>query len=146
MPYSYVIDEDLGLVYYLVAGYVTGKELLNLEAAAFNDPARRPNMKIISDIQLASVDVDMDSIKALLSKNRELDKSGWQLEATAFITHSHLLVSLGSAYELMGIDLPLRMKICQTIDEAVEWLELSEVKDRVLVIRQQLLDKTTHTP
>ena len=146
MPYSYVIDEDLGLVYYLITGYVTGKELLNLDAAAFNDPARRPNMKIITDIQLASVDVDMDSIKALLSKNRELDKSGWQLEATAFITHNHLLVSLASAYELMGIDLPLRLKICQTIDEAVAWLELNEVKDRILLIRQQLLDKTTHTP
>jgi len=146
MSYSYVIDSDLGLVYYFVAGYITAKELLGLEAAAFNDPARRPNMKIITDLQLASVDVDIDSIKALLSNNRKLTQTGWELEATAFVTPNRFLVSLADAYELMGNDLPLKLKVCSTLDEAVEWLNLSESKERIFAIHQRLAADTTPNP
>ncbi len=126
-----------------MTGDITLNQLVDLEQATFNDPARRPNMKIIADMRLASLDVDMDSIKRFLARNRELNRTGWELEMTAVVTHNRMLVTLAEAYELMGIDLPLKLRISETLEDAVEWLQLSEAEDHVLAIRQHLLERIT---
>ncbi|MFM8370441.1 MAG: hypothetical protein ACKOBD_16960 [Chloroflexota bacterium] len=146
MLFSYEIDAELGLIIFIMTGDITLNQLVDLEQATFNDPARRPNMKIIADMRLASLDVDMDSIKRFLARNRELNRTGWELEMTAVVTHNRMLVTLAEAYELMGIDLPLKLRISDTLEDAVEWLQLSEVKDHVLAIRQHLLERITPKP
>ena len=129
-----------------MAGDITLNQLVDLEQATFKDPARRPNMKIIADMRLASLDVDMDSIKRFLARKRELNRTGWELEMTAVVTHNRMLVTLAEAYELMGIDLPLKLRISDTLEDAVEWLQLSEAEDHVLAIRQHLLERITPKP
>lgn len=146
MLFSYEIDAELGLIIFIVAGDITFNQLVDLEQATFNDPARRPNMKIIADMRLASLDVDMDSIKRFLARNRELNRTGWELEMTAVVTHNRMLVTLAEVYELMGIDLPLKLRISETLEDAVEWLQLSEAEDHVLAIRQHLLERITPKP
>ena len=146
MLFSYEIDAELGLIIFIMTGDITLNQLVDLEQATFNDPARRPNMKIIADMRLASLDVDMDSIKRFLARKRELNRTGWELEMTAVVTHNRMLVTLAEAYELMGIDLPLKLRISDTLEDAVEWLQLSEVKDHVLAIRQHLLERITPKP
>ena len=146
MLFSYEIDAELGLIIFIVAGDITFNQLVDLEQATFKDPARRPNMKIIADMRLASLDVDMDSIKRFLARNRELNRTGWELEMTAVVTHNRMLVTLAEAYELMGIDLPLKLRISDTLEDAVEWLQLSEAEDHVLAIRQHLLERITPKP
>ncbi len=146
MLFSYEIDAELGLIIFIMAGDITLNQLVDLEQATFNDPARRPNMKIIADMRLASLDVDMDSIKRFLARNRELNRTGWELEMTAVVTHNRMLVTLAEAYELMGIDLPLKLRISETLEDAVEWLQLSEAEDHVLAIRQHLLERITPKP
>ena len=146
MLFSYEIDAELGLIIFIMAGDITLNQLVDLEQATFNDPARRPNMKIIADMRLVSLDVDMDSIKRFLARNRELNRTGWELEMTAVVTHNRMLVTLAEAYELMGIDLPLKLRISETLEDAVEWLQLSEAEDHVLAIRQHLLERITPKP
>ena len=146
MLFSDEIDAELGLIIFIMTGDITLNQLVDLEQATFNDPARRPNMKIIADMRLASLDVDMDSIKRFFARNRELNRTGWELEMTAVVTHNRMLVTLAEAYELMGIDLPLKLRISDTLEDAVEWLQLSEVKDHVLAIRQHLLERITPKP
>ena len=146
MLFSYEIDAELGLIIFIMTGDITLNQLVDLEQATFNDPARRPNMKIIADMRLASLDVDMDSIKHFLSRNRDLNRTGWELEMTAVVTHNRMLVTLAEAYELMGIDLPLKLRIFGTLEDAVDWLQLSEAKDHVLAIRQHLLERITPKP
>ena len=146
MSYTYEIDTELGLIFFMVAGEIPIKQLADLEQVTFNDPARRPKMKIIADMRLASLDVDMDSIKHFLSRNRDLNRTGWELEMTAVVTHNRMLVTLAEAYELMGIDLPLKLRIFGTLEDAVDWLQLSEAKDHVLAIRQHLLESITPKP
>ena len=146
MLFSYEIDAELGLIIFIMTGDITLNQLVDLEQATFNDPARRPNMKIIADMRLASLDVDMDSIKRFLARNRELNRTGWELEMTAVVTHNRMLVTLAEAYELMGIDLPLKLRISDTLEDAVEWLQLSEAEDHVLAIRQHLLERITPKP
>ena len=146
MSYTYEIDTELGLIFFIVAGEIPIKQLADLEQVTFNDPARRPNMKIIADMRLASLDVDMDSIKHFLSRNRDLNRIGWELEMTAVVTHNRMLVTLAEAYELMGIDLPLKLRIFGTLEDAVDWLQLSEAKDHVLAIRQHRLERIIPKP
>ena len=146
MLFSYEIDAELGLIIFIMTGDITLNQLADLEQVTFNDPARRPNMKIIADMRLASLDVDMDSIKHFLSRNRDLNRIGWELEMTAVVTHNRMLVTLAEAYELMGIDLPLKLRIFGTLEDAVDWLQLSEAKDHVLAIRQHLLERIIPKP
>lgn len=65
---------------------------------------------------------------------------------TAVVTHNRMLVTLAEAYELMGIDLPLKLRIFGTLEDAVDWLQLSEAKDHVLAIRQHLFERITPKP
>jgi len=146
MAFSNTIDSELGLICFVVTGYITFKRLLELEKVTFNDPARRPNMKIIADLRRASIDVDLDSIKGMLSRNRELNQTGWELEKTVVLTHSKSLVTLAEAYELMGGSLPLKLKVCKTLDEAITWLELGGNKERVRAIHQRLMDEVAANP
>ena len=139
MSFSNEVNAELGLVFFVAKGYMKTKELVDLEKASFKDPARRPNMKIITDVRLANLDVDLDSLKALIARNRELNQSGWELEKTAFITNNHLLISLANSYELMSGDLPLQLKVCKTLEDAITWLELDADKERVQAAHQRLL-------
>ena len=141
MPFSNVINAELGAVILIAKGYCTTKELVEKEAETFKDPQRRPNMKLIIDLRLANIDADLDSIKTMIARNRELKHSGWELEKTALITKNHLLVSLARAYELMGDGLHLKMTICDTLEEAITWLGLDAEKERVLAIHQHMLDE-----
>ncbi len=67
MPFTYKIDTNLGLLYYL--GFdVSMTEMLQVEKITSTDPLRLPSMKILIDLPDAELDVSMTDVYRMFCK------------------------------------------------------------------------------
>jgi hypothetical protein len=98
-------------------------------------------MKIILDTQSAELDIDLQDIRNLIALNRQLMREGHALEMTAIVTRNKFFQTLGDAIQLLADGIPLKMGIFHTLQDAVQWLELSESEDQIIQIRDMLKEK-----
>jgi hypothetical protein len=142
MPFNYKIEPDLNLICYVGTGLCTGAELLKIEREAFHDTLRTSGMKIIVDIQSAEMDIDLQDIRDLIALNKQLMQEGHVLEMTALITHNKFFQTLGDAIQLLADGIPLKMGIFHTMQDAIQWLGLSESENQIIQIRDTLKEKS----
>lgn len=88
MGAAYYTDPDLNLLYTYIKGTVTLNELLQRQIENDRSPDRRPGMRIILDVLDGEMDVDLQSMKALVAYLRTLDRGGWEQEPTAVLSRS----------------------------------------------------------
>jgi hypothetical protein len=138
MSFSYKIDPALNLIYYKGTKLCTGAELLKLERDAFQDPLRRPRMKIIVDVQFAELDTDLLDMRNLMARNKQLLREGHELEMTAVITNNKFFQTLGNVLQMLDEEIPLKLGIFHTLQDAIRWLGLYEAKEQIIQIRDVL--------
>ena len=124
MPICYKIDPQINLIFLMARGHCTASELFSFDAETWNHPLRKSNMRIMINLLDCDLDVDMKGIKNAISRNRELNSTGWELEKTAIVTHSFLLETFSKTYELMANDLPVKIKVFHSVDASLGWLDL----------------------
>lgn len=139
MAYTYRIDNDLGIIYYLGIGYCTAKELLEAESAVSRDPKRQAYMKIILDLSRAEMDISLNDIYEGLSMNRKRLDKGDELEETAILYRNRFAQVLGETFRLLGDGLSLKFGIFTTLSDALNWLGLSDQEERIEQIEAELL-------
>ena len=116
MPICYKIDPQINLIFLMARGHCTASELFSFDAETWNHPLRKSNMRIMINLLDCDLDVDMKGIKNAISRNRELNSTGWELEKTAIVTHSFLLETFSKTYELMANDLPVKITVFHSRD------------------------------
>ncbi len=95
-------------------------------------------MRIIINLLDCDLEVDMKGIKNAISRNRELNSTGWELEKTAILTHNFLLETFSKTYELMAIDLPVKIKTFSSVEASLGWLDLFQHQAVVHNIDEEL--------
>ena len=143
MPIIHKIDPEHGLLYILLHGRVAMADVVTYEKLLLDDPLRQPNLKILADLLLADMEVDLDSLKKISARHRSLHESGWKMEQTAVLTNNRMLELLGDAYELMSFGVPVHFKIFSVLHDAILWLELRQSQEQIKSIRQQLVDRVS---
>jgi hypothetical protein len=141
MPVVYKIEPELGLILYVMLGSVHFREILHAEQLASQDPLRQPNMKIVLDATNAEVDLDVSDLKDALEMNRRRSQVGAPLEPTALVTYSRFAQSLADIFSMLGDNLPLKLKVFSTLQDALNWLALQEHLPRVDALRAALLEE-----
>lgn len=143
MPIIHKIDPEHGLLYILLHGRVAMADVVTYEKLLLDDPLRQPNLKILADLLLADMEVDLDSLKKISARHRSLHESGWKMEQTAVLTNNRMLELLGDAYELMSFGVPVHFKVFSRLGDAISWLEFGESQERIRTIHKQLLDRVS---
>lgn len=127
MPVCFEILPSVNLLYYAGAGHCTGREMLRAERAAWRHPLRRPEARIVMDLQMVTaLDVDLRDMKELIALNRRLAASGHALEKTAVIARHAGDFSLAESFLLLAeVIVTVRLHVSHTLAEALAWLGLS---------------------
>lgn len=136
----HTIDPSLSLLYYVMAGSSELGDFFEYEPIAWHDPLRRPGMKIIFDVTLASaLSYELGDIQRMIDLNANLLAQGLPLEPTAVIGRKAYDITAGQIIsDRAQLAVPIAMGVFLTLREAVEWLELGHAYEQIAVIQERL--------
>lgn len=137
------IEPSLGLVYGLIFDHFRPQDILLINEVMWQDPLRRPGMRIIIDISLVTeMEYDSTTMQDQIEMNRQFMAQGHELERTALIVRNDFDITFSKIIETRAkVDVPVVMKAFMTLPEAVDWLGLSEAYNQVAAIQQELQHK-----
>ena len=117
-------------------------EFFQSERVAFHDPLRSPGMLIMIDAQFISeIPFDIKDIRDLIRLNHELSEAKFELEKTAIITRSSFARVLETTILMLAEHLPLKLRIYNTLPDAIQWLGLQASEEEILQIEKDLLQR-----
>ncbi len=136
----HTIDPSLSLLYYVMAGSGELGDFFEYEPIAWRDPLRRPGMKIIFDVTLASaLSYELGDIQRMIDLNANLLAQGLPLEPTAVIGRKAYDITAGQIIsDRAQLAVPIAMGVFLTLREAVEWLGLGHAYEQIAVIQERL--------
>ncbi len=136
----HTIDPSLSLLYYVMAGSGELGDFFEYEPLVWRDPLRRPGMKIIFDVTLASaLSYELGDIQRMIDLNANLLAQGLPLEPTAVIGRKAYDITAGQIIsDRAQLAVPIAMGVFLTLREAVEWLGLGHAYEQIAVIQERL--------
>jgi hypothetical protein len=136
----YTIDPTLSLLYYVMAGSVELGDFFEYEQIAWRDPLRRPGMKIIFDVTLASaISYELADIQRIIDLNANVLAQGLPLERTAAIGRKAYDITAGQIIgDRAQLAVPIDFGVFLTLREAVDWLELGHAYEQITAIQEKL--------
>ena len=141
MPFTYRLNTDIKIFYLVTYGHCTFSDIFSPSLEPETNPANRPRVKFIIDNTLGDLEIDTEGMKFFIKSMEELKKTGFQLEATAFLTNRKGIEIFIKALELLiDDDVPTHLAF-SSLDEALIWLDEVENSTAIQYIRDELLEK-----
>lgn len=140
----YHIEPSLSLLYCVVFGNTEMRDVLHNVELIWQDPLRRPGMKIIFDGSLAtSLNLERADIQTQIDHNVWMMAQGNALEPTALIGREGFDLTMSRVLDLQVTrSVPIQMNAFLTLREAVAWLGLGDAYEQILAIQRALYLQT----
>lgn len=144
MPYAYRLDRDLRIFYLVTYQHCTFSDIFSPSLDPETKPENRPRVKFIIDNTRGDLEVDTIGMDFFIKSMKELQKTGFQLEPTAFLTNEKgLEIFIKSLELLLGDDDTPMHQAFSSLAEALDWLDETENAQAIQQIRDTLLEKLT---
>lgn len=144
----YRIEPSLSLLYCVVFGSVEMRDILHNIESIWQDPLRKPGMKLIFDGALAAtLSFERIDIQGQIEHNAWMMAQGNALEPTAIIVREGFDLTLSRIVELqVTMAVPIQMNAFLTLREAVDWLELGDAHAEIVAIQRDLYLQAVQIP
>lgn len=137
---AFAIEPSLSLLDIVFVGELGGFDLFEAEQRPWQDPRRRPGMKILVDTSLvSSINYEVADFQRMIELNQRVLAQGNELEPTAIIVRDEYDITFGNIVDaIASAAVPIKMGVFLTLSEAVEWLGLSVHLAQITEIQRAL--------
>lgn len=142
MPFAYRLDHDLKIFYLVTYGHCTFSDIYSPSSSdPSTQPTNRPRVKFIIDNTLGDLEIDTVGMTHFIQSMKDLKKTGFQLEPTAFLTTEKGLEIFIRSLELLLDDGMSTYQAFSSLAEALNWLDEVKNAEAIQQIRDTLLEK-----
>lgn len=141
MSFAYRIDTEIKIYYLVTYSHCTFSDIFSPSLKPELNPANRPRLKFVIDNLLGDLETDEEGIRFFIQSMRELKKTGFELEPTAFLTSKKGLAIFIKALELLIDDDVQIHQAFSSLNEALVWLDEIENAQAIYRIRDELLEE-----
>lgn len=136
----FAIEPSLSLLDMVFIGEFSGRTVIEQEQRPWQDPRRRPGMKILIDTSLVtSINYETADFQRMIDLNKRVLAQGHELEPTAVIVRDDYDMTFGNIVDaIASAAVPIRMGIFLTLKDAVEWLGLGEHLEQIAAMQHTL--------
>jgi hypothetical protein len=127
VPVNYAVSTEDNLVLVTARGLVTRADMDDLHYQVLADPQIRPGMRMI--LEAASVDsqLSFSDLQEIAGRLGEIFERG--IGKVAVVADSTYVYSLAKTFAIFAANEPVRMKPFRGREEAIQWLDSSQVSD-----------------
>ncbi len=139
MPFVVRINTDIKIGYMLVYGHAMFSEVVQAASEPDYDPVNRPRVKIIMDFRNCDLETDLEGMKMFVNFLQNLEKTGFEMEPTAYLTTQKALSIFLKALGLLIEDTAEIRQAFSSLDDAIVWLGETENAPIIHQIHDELL-------
>jgi len=136
MPITVIKKPEWRLFYYHLQGICTSAELVQALEYGTSEPI--PRAVAIFDFLDGDLDVEVQDISKVIKINKQLYERGLITTHGVVLTQNRTIQLLVNAIELLSFKEQIELKIFNTLDEGITWLNLSEHEAEIHEIREHL--------
>ena len=125
----------------LVHGHMTFREFVGVASMPEYNPANRPRVKIIMDFRYSDMETDLEGMKMFVNFLQELEKTGFEMEPTAYLTTHKSLAIFLKALGLLVEDAAEIRRAFSSLEEAIVWLGETGNASAIRQIHDELLEE-----
>lgn len=141
MPFAIRLDTEIKIAYQLVYGHCLFSDMFKVAFEPQYNPANRPRMKIIIDNREGDLETDQDGMKMFIKFIKDVEKTGFEMEPTAFLTNRKSLAIFIKTLELLVDDDAEIRRVFSSLDEAIDWLGETENAPAIHRIHDELREE-----
>ena len=137
MPVHYNINPALNMVIFVCTGLISGPELFEAFERALRDNRFQQDMILIFDLFAARDNLDLQDVRELLRQTNVLAERGYQpaqIVVLSISTGIHIMVE---TLQLMYEKAPSNIKICYSLDQAINSLGFSELREKIVTFWEE---------
>lgn len=132
MSLCYRISPELNMILYIGEGFLRPCNFFALEKAAFLENDRPCGMITLVDALGISTYFDLEDVKCFIDNIIHFEKKGMEPGPYVMVTQDQGIHVLAEAVNLMAGKVDLKIKICDTLEDAIIALGLSDHKPEVI--------------
>lgn len=141
MPFAYRLDKELKIFFLVTYGHCTFSDIFRPFSKPELQPENRPRVKFILDNLLGDLETDEEGIRYFIKSMKDLKKTGFQLEPSAFLTTTKgLEIFIKSLDLIVDNDTPTH-RAFSSLGEALIWLEETKNAAKIQKLRDELLEE-----
>ncbi len=132
MSLSYKIGSELNMILYIGKGYLKPSDFFSLEKAAFQQNHRPKGMVTLVDALDATTSFELDDIHRFINQINYLADTGLEPGPYVMLTNDWGIHLLAQAVRLLPSKVDLKIRIYNTLQEAIRGLGLSEQEEEII--------------